>query len=180
MPIYTRKGDDGTTGLLGKKRAKKTDPLLEAIGTVDELNSMLGICISLITDKKLLTIRDDLKLVQDRLFSIGSNLAKPEEATDVIVPQKPTQEDINNLEKQIDKIDKIIPPLTNFILPGGHPVAAHLQLARSICRRAERRLFNIETDPVKQKYINRLSDYLFTLSRLANFQTNNTEAIWKS
>jgi cob(I)alamin adenosyltransferase len=183
MPIYTKKGDDGTTGLLGGKRTHKTDPRIEALGTVDELNACLGICASLINDqnKELKPLQKLILEVQDKLFSIGSNLAKPQDAENVTVPKRPTEKDISNLEKKIDEFDtNVLSQLKNFILPGGHPLSAQLQLARSICRRAERRLFGLNANPVHQKYLNRLSDYLFTLARVANALTKTKETTWKA
>lgn len=182
MPIYTRTGDDGTTGILGGHRAKKTDLRFEAIGTIDELNDSIGFAMSLLPKNKFADIKQQLLTVQDRLFCIGSNLAKPDKKAVKPVPNlpnRPTQADIDGLEKSIDKFDQELFPLKNFILPGGHSASASLQVARSVCRRAERRIIEFSADAIHCKYINRLSDYLFTLARVVNSRTNNLEEQWK-
>ena len=183
MSVYTRTGDDGTTGLLGGVRVKKTDARVEALGTLDELNASIGLSICMIPRTLGKQIKQELIDVQNNLFSIGSNCATPSKTQLKIhtratgfptphIPSKPTTDDIFALEKAIDRYDTELTPLSGFILPGGSPEAAQLHVARSICRRAERRLGAIKTNKVFMKYINRLSDYLFTCARVMNARTH--------
>lgn len=178
MSIYTKKGDSGTTTLFDpcltkNKRVKKNHPRLRTIGAIDELNSYLGIIISQSEEKSL---TEFLKEIQRNLFAINSILAGAKLS---FFKTKITQ-----LEKRIDEIDEIIPPLKNFILPGGSQTAAHLQYARTLCRRAERHLVSLDQkeklSPELIKYLNRLSDCLFTLARNANHNLGITEEPWKN
>lgn len=166
MKIYTKTGDDGTTALYGGKRLSKSDLRIDAYGTVDELNAHIGLLRDL-SDQK-----DDqifLLEIQDKLFTLGSNLAsnpekaKPKSIPDILVL------DIENLENEIDKINEILEPLQYFILPGGHVNISQSHIARCVCRRTERicvALSQVEkVDDLIIKYLNRLSDYLFTYSR---------------
>jgi len=178
MPIYTKKGDRGTTTLFDpcltqNKRVKKNHPRLRTIGAIDELNSYLGVAIATSEDQSL---TEFLSEIQRNLFTVNSILAGAK--------LKFVGRNTKSLEKKIDAIDTVIPPLKNFILPGGSQTSAHLQYARTICRRAERHLVNLDQkeklNPELLKYINRLSDTLFTLARGSNYQLGITEEPWKN
>jgi cob(I)alamin adenosyltransferase len=176
--IYTKTGDGGETSLFGGKRLPKDHIRIESYGTVDELNSVIGIARDSIDDEHHRAI---LKTIQDRLFDIGSNLA-----VDADSPYKMPeidQNDIQLLENEIDAMDKIVPPLKNFILPGGHLTISYCHLARTVCRRAERNVValshNETVNPVLIQYLNRLSDYFFTLSRAMHVALNVAEIAWK-
>ena len=166
MKIYTKTGDKGTTSLIGGTKVSKAHVRIDAYGTVDELNSYIGLCKDLLSDKNNTLI---LQEIQDRLFTIGSALAcDPEKETKMKIPDL-KEEDITLLENEIDKMNDTLPPMTSFILPGGHPTVSHLHIARCICRRAERCCVRLEiekneVDPIIPKYLNRLSDYLFILA----------------
>ncbi len=171
MPrIYTRTGDDGTTGLIGGSRVSKDSPRIEAYGSVDELNSVLGMARSHDLPEKVEQI---LARIQDELFTIGANLALAEgvEREDYNVP-KLTDAAVQALEKEIDACEAQLEPLRQFILPGGAPAGAILHMARTVGRRAERCCVAMATrekvDPVLIRYLNRLSDLLFVLARLTN------------
>ncbi len=179
MKVYTRKGDAGETSLIGGKRVKKYHVRIEAYGTVDELNSFIG----LIRDSAEASDQDDLLLeIQNRLFTIGSELAS-DPASKMEIP-KLTAQDIEKLEKAIDHMDEHLEPLRNFILPGGDRTASHCHVARCVCRRAERRVVALneetETDPKIKEYLNRLSDYLFVLARYYTKQHGGEETLWKT
>jgi cob(I)alamin adenosyltransferase len=179
MKIYTKTGDKGTTSLVGGKRVLKTHPRVEAYGTLDELTSYLG----LLRDLEI-NVSDSEKLleIQDRLMVCATILASDLDDEELNLPKlKP--EDTISLEKEIDKIEKSLKPLTSFILPGGHIAVSHCHIARNICRRAERDILRIpdpglDIEPIK-KYINRLSDYLFVLSRKIAHDKGVDEIIWK-
>ena len=135
MKIYTKTGDKGKTSLIGGTKVLKSHARIEAYGTVDELNSNIGLCRDLITDKD---IRDLLKEIQDRLFTIGSALAcDPEKEPKLKIPDL-KETDVSFLEDAMDKMDSELPPLQYFIMPGGHPTVSHLHISRCVCRRAER------------------------------------------
>lgn len=177
MSIYTKRGDKGETGLYDAKdprvkRVSKASLRIEAIGAVDELNSYLGIAISVADDKKL---NQALLAVQKNLLTIGSVLAE----SNLSFPAGKTK----LLEKQIDEMDKNLPTLRNFIYPGGSQISAHLQYARSLVRKVERKVTKLnEEKPVKPAvltYLNRLSDYLFTLARHQNLKKGLPEKVWK-
>jgi cob(I)alamin adenosyltransferase len=181
LKIYTKTGDKGTTSLIGGTKVSKSHLRIEAYGTVDELNSYIGLCNDLVQDKKSNTI---LREIQDRLFTIGSSLAcDPAKETKMHIPDL-KETDIVLLESEIDRMSDEIPPMKSFILPGGHITVSHLHIARCICRRAERccvrlALESKETDPVIIRYLNRLSDYLFILARYTAFQLKAEEIPWK-
>ena len=180
LKIYTKTGDKGTTSLIGGTKVLKSDLRIEAYGTVDELNSYVGLCRDLITDE---SSKNNLKEIQDRLFTIGSSLAcDPEKETKMKIPDL-KEEDIRLLEQEIDKMDKSLPEMKHFILPGGHITVSHIHIARCICRRAERccvRLGeNEEENSMIIKYLNRLSDYLFVLARYAAHLLKAEEIPWK-
>lgn len=158
----------------------KSDLRIEAYGTVDELNSYVGLCLDLLTDQSLKKI---LQGVQDRLFTIGSSLAcDPVKEPKMKIPDL-KEEDVVLLEKEIDRMNMVLPEMKHFILPGGHTTVSHLHIARCVCRRAERccvRLQEKETeDSMIIKYLNRLSDYLFVLARYTSHQLKVEEILWK-
>jgi len=181
MKIYTKTGDKGTTSLIGGTKVSKAHLRIEAYGTVDELNSYIGLCKDLLTDKNSNTV---LQEVQDRLFTIGSALAcDPEKETKMKIPDL-KEEDITLLEREIDKMNETLPPMKSFILPGGHPTVSHIHISRCICRRAERCCVRLEAEqnevePIIIKYLNRLSDYLFVLARYAGHLLTVAELPWK-
>lgn len=164
--IYTKTGDDGTTGLVGGTRVKKFDARLEAYGTIDELNAAVGVIRSYdIPD----TISSVLIEIQNRLFNIGSRLASDKKGDKITEKLSITEAHIAFLEKAIDEMDKDLPKLRQFILPGGDLASAYCHVARTVCRRAERRILAFADSGTIQpeivKYINRLSDFLFVLAR---------------
>lgn len=179
--IYTKTGDSGTTSLIGGTKVPKSHLRIEAYGTIDELNSYIGLCRDIIKDGDTIKM---LVEVQDRLFTIGSSLAcDPIKEPKLRLPDL-RESDIQLLEKEIDRMEAALPEMTSFILPGGHPTVSHLHVARCVARRAERccvrlELESLEVDPVILKYLNRLSDYLFVLSRYIGMQLQTTEMPWK-
>jgi cob(I)alamin adenosyltransferase len=181
MKIYTKTGDKGTTSLIGGTKVPKSHLRIEAYGTVDELNSYIGLCKDLLTDEQGKKI---LLEVQDRLFTIGSSLAcDPIKEPKMRIPDL-KETDIELLEKEIDRMEETLPAMKNFILPGGHTTLSHLHIARCVCRRAERccvrlELESLEVEEIIIKYLNRLSDYLFVLSRYTGHQTSVEEIPWK-
>lgn len=179
MKIYTKTGDDGTTGLFGGERVTKDAVRIDAYGTVDELNGVIGIVRSNSNDKKLDSY---LHEIQNDLFKLGADLATPMNVTnDHIV--RIHSKDSAKLEKWIDELDAELPALTNFILPGGHHSAAYLHLARNVCRRAERLTVSLSRkEPVGSEvlvYLNRLSDFLFVLARWVNLRQGIAEIKWE-
>lgn len=179
--IYTKTGDKGKTSLIGGTKIEKSHLRIEAYGTVDELNSHVGFCHDQITDKHSRTI---LKEVQDRLFTIGSSLAcDPEKEPKLKIPDL-KETDVQLLEHEIDSMTDQIPPMTAFILPSGHPTVSALHIARCVCRRAERCCVRMQQEemevvPLIIIYLNRLSDYLFVLSRFMGHTLNVEEIKWK-
>lgn len=178
MKIYTKKGDSGTTSLLGGSRVPKHHLRIEAYGTVDELNSHIGMIRDLNTDKETQTV---LLEIQDRLFTLGSNLALEEGNSKVKIPAL-SEGDISYLEKEIDKMDSELPEMRNFVLPGGATVISATHIARCVCRRAERISVHLsENEKVDELiiiYLNRLSDYLFVLSRKFTKDLKAEETPW--
>ena len=181
LKIYTKTGDKGTTSLIGGTKIPKSHLRIEAYGTVDELNSYIGLCKDLLIDEKGKKV---LLEVQDRLFTIGSSLAcDPIKEPKMKIPDL-KEPDVELLEKEIDRMNETIPPMKNFILPGGHSTLSQLHIARCVCRRAERccvrlELESHEVEAIIIKYLNRLSDYLFVLSRYTGHQLNVNEIPWK-
>jgi cob(I)alamin adenosyltransferase len=165
MKIYTKTGDIGETSLFGGRRVLKNELRIEAYGTVDELNSWIGLLRDVNTSAET---RELLKEIQDRLFTLGSTLAADPNNTKLKTPDL-HESDVELLERAIDKMDEVLEPLRNFVLPGGHVYVSYCHIARTVCRRAERLCVALhqvsEIHPLCIKYINRLSDYLFTLSR---------------
>lgn len=171
MPIYTRFGDKGDTIILGNRTVRKDDPIVEATGTIDELNAALGVVIAFTDDTEF---KEILSAVQKDLFVIGAELVS-EKTTKRITPAK-----TEFLERKIDELEPKLERLTHFIIPGGSKTAAVLHLARTICRRAERRVVSLsKTNPEIIKYLNRLSDLLFVLARYENRKKRFSETIWK-
>jgi cob(I)alamin adenosyltransferase len=173
--IYTKTGDTGETGLYGGARVPKYHPRVEAYGTVDELNSYIGLVRDLMEAPQYLSV---LKEIQDRLFTIGAVLASDPEKNMMTPDLKET--DIQLLENQIDSMESALPDLKNFILPGGHPTVSYCNIARTVCRRAERLVVALNVDPLSIIYLNRLSDYLFVLGRKVGQDLGVEEVIWKS
>lgn len=178
--IYTKTGDDGTTGLVGGSRVKKYNIRLEAYGTVDELNAVLGVIRSYqIPD----SVSANLVEIQNKLFNIGSRLASDKSGEGFTQKLSITEDHISSLEKAIDEMEEELPELTHFILPGGDLAAAQCHVARTVCRRAERRILEFaETEKVQPeipKYINRLSDFLFVLARKLSADSGIEEKPWK-
>lgn len=165
--IYTRTGDDGTTGLVGGQRVLKDSPLIEACGSLDELNAHIGVVRSCGLPDDVNTM---LQNIQSDLFTIGTQIATPEGSH--IKIQGISDEEIRNLEHEIDALENTLPPLRQFILPGGSSAASALHLARTVTRRAERRCVTLsrsaKIDPRVLRYLNRLSDLCFLLARYAN------------
>jgi cob(I)alamin adenosyltransferase len=178
MKIYTRTGDDGTTGLFGGDRVRKSDARLDCYGTVDELNATIG--LAAVTASPL--VQEKLRLIQNELFVIGAHLATPEIGKAATLP---TMDDsvIARLEMQIDSAECDLAPLRQFILPGGCETAARLHLARTVCRRAERLLVDFSLDrPVSAillTYLNRLSDWLFVHARWVNHDAAVADIPWE-
>lgn len=190
MPIYTRTGDKGTTSLFDKTRVLKSSDRVDTYGTIDELNSMIGAAIAEIKEKsvrqtqdkrlknrEVVNVKKELQKVQMDLLEIGSSLANPG-----AVPIKGLKDRPTDFEKIIDKMTAVMPHLQNFILPGGGKAGSLLHVARTIARRAERRIVNLiqteNIDPDVVIYVNRLSDLLFTMSRFVNHQQNKKEIKW--
>ncbi|MBU2632804.1 cob(I)yrinic acid a,c-diamide adenosyltransferase [Patescibacteria group bacterium] len=179
MAIYTRKGDKGKTSLRDGKKVFKNNQRVDAYGTVDELNTGLGVVLTTTKDN---FIKNSLISIQNDLFEIGAKLANPKDKTKEFGEYFKKQ--TLQIEKEIDKMTKAMPELKNFILPGGGEVGAKLHLARTIARRAERKIVTLsQKEKIEEEiliYFNRLSDYLFTLARFANFKDKKKEIIWSS
>lgn len=180
MKIYTRTGDKGTTSLLGGSRVPKNHLRIEAYGTVDELNSWLGLLRDQPVAEKVGF--ELLKEIQDRLFTIGSNLAMEMEESKKRIPDL-QQSDIEVLEQAMDKMNENVPALKSFVLPGGHASASQAHVARTVCRRAERAVISLSqhefVPEMVVQYLNRLSDYLFTLARAWTYALGVEETPWK-
>ncbi len=179
--IYTKGGDKGMTSLVGGRRVSKTDPRLEAYGTVDELNSFIGLLVCQTKDEQE---KKFLLSIQNLLFAVGSNLATDTSSTELRSASILKEEEITKLEERIDEIDASLPCLHSFILPGGCTASAIANVCRAITRRAERRITALgecsEVDPQVCRFMNRLSDYLFVLSRKYNMVENCEEISWNS
>lgn len=181
--IYTRTGDKGTTRLVDGSCVEKFNPRVEAYGCVDELNSVIGWCRSEAAPfKDLQNLNDELEWIQNKLFDVGSLLACDKEEVLKMLPQI-TPNNVERIEKMIDVWSVELPELRQFILPGGHKVAAALHMARTACRRAERRSAEIMVKDSRYElplqFLNRLSDYLFVVSRWVNFKMQQPETTWK-
>ena len=179
MKIYTRKGDQGITSLIGGSRVPKHHLRIEAYGTIDELNSWIG----LLRDQEIQDEARNLLLsIQDHLFIIGALLANEEENSKMKLPSLENA-DVTTLEHAIDAMDKELPEMKNFILPGGHPIVSYCHITRCVCRRAERLTVQLNESfpitPLILEYLNRLSDYLFVLSRKLAQDLNAAQLPWK-
>ena len=185
MKIYTKTGDKGQTSLFTGQRVSKNDPFIDAVGTVDESNCAIGMAVSFLpNEKKFSSTRYQLETIQHALFDVGAHLATPRtRAVDSKLNKTRFDlEAVELLEHWIDAMETHLPKLSSFILPGGHPCGAMLHLARSICRRAERIVVPLNlkddvADPVLM-YLNRLSDYLFVVSRYVNHELKQPETLW--
>ena len=185
MKVYTKTGDTGTTSLFGGTRVAKHHIRIESYGTVDELNSYIG----LIRDQNMNVLYKNILIeIQDRLFTVGAILATPPEKEKLKNGQPRLQKlgiiesDVEMLEKEIDTMEESLPQMTHFVLPGGHTTVSYCHIARCVCRRAERLAVHLhEIDPTDEmviKYLNRLSDYLFVLARKLSFDLNADEVKW--
>lgn len=177
MKIYTKKGDAGETSLYGGQKVSKTSTRIAAYGTVDELNSVLGIALSFSPSSKTETY---LSEVQEQLFVLGADLATP--ISKEIRINRISSAEISFLENSIDEIEEQLPPLKNFILPGGTQAGASIHFARTVCRRAERKAVECSTEEELSTqsiiYLNRLSDFLFVLGRFENHISGTEETPW--
>ena len=182
MKIYTKTGDRGTTSLIGGTKVSKSHLRIDAYGTVDELNSWIGVVSDHTSDEALKKV---LKEVQDRLFTIGSSLAcDPEKEPKLKIPDL-HEGDITFLENEIDRMNATLPEMKSFVLPGGAPAVSFAHLARTVCRRAERlcvalQEVDLEVEDLVLKYLNRLSDHLFMLARYIGQQQGAEEIKWKA
>ena len=181
MKLYTKTGDTGQTGLIGGTRVTKNDVRIEAYGTIDELNSFIGLLTTYEIPNEDLSF---LRLIQRILFNIGANLATDREKVELTADSVVKSENIEQIEKEIDRISGNLPELTNFILPGGSQNGAVCHICRTVTRRAERRIFEMNKDYVVDKqvliYLNRLSDYFFALSRYFTLLSGVEEICWKT
>lgn len=183
MKIYTKTGDDGTTGLYGGQRVPKDHSRIVTCGALDELNAVLGSALCLPLEQQTTST---LTKVQNDLFALGAELATPDDHAHKLAARSTavTSADISALERIIDHKEAVLPPLEQFILPGGSEAAARLHLARAACRRAERALVGLHREhPVREEvlvYVNRLSDLLFVLARFANHHLGVNDVPWQS
>ncbi len=180
MKIYTKSGDKGETGLYGGQRVRKDSTRVEAYGTVDELNSFLSIAKLHLTEPETTSTITNL---QKELFVLGADIATPPHSKTAKKTPRITSAHVENLETLIDKAQNILPPQKHFYLPGGCPASSALEAARSVCRRAERRLWTVaKKEPVNEQaliYLNRLSDFLYVLARLINKRQGVPETPWE-
>lgn len=178
--IYTKTGDKGRTSLIGGTKVSKSDLRIESYGTIDELNSFIGLLGDSIQEEQ---IKNFLREIQDRLFTVGSSLASdPEKAPQMKIPDL-KGEDVSLLEKEIDQMEAQLEPMKSFILPGGHPTVSTAHIVRCICRRAERACVRLgsasSVEPLILIYLNRLSDYFFVLARYIAYRLQISEIPWK-
>lgn len=181
MKIYTKTGDRGQTSLVGGQRVSKCCERLESYGTVDELNSHIGVLITYCTDERDAAFLTD---VQGKLFIVGGYLATDNTSREVRQGNIVTPEMVAEVEQEIDRVQALLPPLRLFILPGGSRASAYAHVCRTVCRRAEREILRLiecgaEVDDNVTAYVNRLSDYFFTLARKLNVDNNVEDVVWK-
>lgn len=178
MPIYTKTGDKGKTSLFDGTRVLKTHIRVDSYGTIDELNSVVGVVIAHMNKGKLVSLKRELEKIQHDLLDVGSGLAMPEG-----MPILGLDARINEFERLIDDAMGKLPPINEFILPGGTKVASLLHMARTVARRAERKIVKLakkeKIDESIVRYINRLSDFFYAMARFANFTDNVSDVIWK-
>lgn len=170
--IYTKTGDKGETSLANGQRVRKTDARIEAYGTVDELNSWVGMLRAQIADEQLPSVNDQLEWIQNKLFNLGAELS---EAPGEWI----TTADVKQLEDWIDAMQEVVPKQHAFLLPMGSESVACCHIARTVCRRAERRMIESQASSPSLQYVNRLSDYLFVLARHIGFAKKEVESVWK-
>jgi cob(I)alamin adenosyltransferase len=179
--VYTRTGDDGTTALGDGARVAKSDPRIEAYGTVDELNSVIGVALAAGLEQEIVI---ELERIQNELLHLGADLCVPERQKEERPLPRIEARHVEALEETLDRLSERLEPLQNFLLPGGAPGAAQLQLARAVCRRAERRVVSLsavdEVNPEAARYLNRLSDALFVMARFENRAKSVAEPLWDS
>ena len=183
--VYTRTGDSGKTRLVGGEERDKDDPRIDAYGTVDELNSHIGLCREMLKDigsKSFLDLINSLHSVQNDLFNLGTQIASPMSEKSETLP-KITVDAITKIEDEIDKANEELSELTSFVLPGGSKINAQFHITRNVCRRAERRAVALSKkeglDPLNLQYLNRLSDALFVWSRWVSIISDDEEYLWK-
>ena len=178
--MYTRGGDKGETSLYGASRVPKDSPRVDAYGTIDELNSCIGVALAVCKRKK---ISEPLKRIQAELFTAGADLATELNAKAGSRVPRIEKKETERLEKMVDELQKNLPRLTSFILPGGSQLSSSLHLARAVCRRAERKVITLgraeKINPEMVPYLNRLSTYLFDLARYANLLEGVEDEVWK-
>ncbi len=179
--VYTRTGDKGTTSLVGGVRIKKSDARLEAYGTVDELSAHLGLLVAMMPDGD---IRQNIIRIQNNLFNVCTHLATDQSQTPLYPSAHLPEGEVAFLEQEVDRMMGLLPERQGFVLPGGTPAAAQAHVARTVCRRAERRIATLAEaatvgDEIQQ-YVNRLSDYLFVLAKIINFNNGQSEIIWQN
>ena len=179
--VYTRKGDNGMTSLVGGVRIKKSDIRLEAYGTVDELSAHLGMLAAMMPDG---SDRATVIRIQNNLFNVCTHLATDQSQTPLYPSAHLADGEVAFLEHEVDRRMGLLPERQGFILPGGTPTAAQAHIARTVCRRAERRIAALAevavVAPEMQQYVNRLSDYLFVLAKIINFNSGQSEIIWQN
>ncbi|MCH2162459.1 MAG: cob(I)yrinic acid a,c-diamide adenosyltransferase [Phycisphaerales bacterium] len=180
MKLYTRTGDDGTTGLFGGERVAKTHPRIEAYGTIDETNACIGLAATGTQDEQLAGI---LATLQSMLFDVGADLATPVDSPHAAKVRRMSSADVETIEGWIDTLTDATPPISSFVLPGGTQAAAHLHLARTVARRGERAIIELASetaiDPVMIHLVNRLSDFLFAAARYANHVAGVPDVPWQ-
>ena len=179
--VYTRTGDQGETSLVGGVRIKKSHIRLEAYGTVDELSAHLGMLVSMM---KMDEERDFIIRVQNNLFNVCTHLATDQSQTPLYPSAHLADGEIEAVEQRIDSLMKLLPERQGFVLPGGVPAACQAHICRTVCRRAERRIAALAEEaqiaPEMQQYVNRLSDYLFVLAKIINFNEGKSEIVWQN
>lgn len=178
--LYTKGGDKGKTSLVGGKRVPKHHTRIESYGTIDELNSFIGVLLSHNLPEEDTTT---LTWMQHKLFSVGSYLATDPTQTEIRIESQVTELAINRIEQEIDRLNDMVPPINAFILPAGGAIPAAAHVCRTVCRRAERCIYRLhESEPVESEvlcYVNRLSDYFFALARKESYRLNASEVTWK-
>lgn len=178
--LYTKGGDKGKTSLVGGKRVDKYHIRIESYGTIDELNSFIGVLLGYDLEE---ADRTTLTWIQHKLFSVGSYLATDTSQTEIRVESRVSETAIARIEHEIDRLDSLVPPITAFILPAGGLIPATAHVCRTVCRRAERCIYRVHADdpvePAVLQYINRLSDYFFALARKESYRLSGQEVTWQ-